>query len=107
MSTFDCTCSESCGTDGYCCFIITDLYSPIRGVVVAAARVTGREVGHAVTPTHRVVLLHVTAAVRDTHARQVTAAALRPVKGNRYFMTTLVYKRILKVLSKMIHSKNK
>lgn len=80
MSTFDCTCSESCGTDGYCCFIITDLYSPIRGVVVAAARVTWREVGHAVTPTHRVVLLHVTAAVRDTHARQVTAAALRPVE---------------------------
>lgn len=74
------TCSESCGTDGYCRFIITDLYSPVRGVVVAAARVTWREVGHAVTPTHRVVLLHVTAAVRDTHARQVTAAALRPVE---------------------------
>lgn len=28
-------------------------------------------------------------------------------KGNRYFMTALVYKRILLVLSKMIHSKNK
>lgn len=60
-------------------FITTDLYSPVRGVVVAAARVTGREVCHAVTPTHRVVLLHVTAAVRDTHSRQATAAALRPV----------------------------
>lgn len=64
---------------------ISDLYSPVRGVVVATARVTGREVGHAVTPTHWVVLLHVTAAVRDTHARQATAAALRPVVRKKKF----------------------
>lgn len=64
---FDCICLESCGIDGYCCFIIIDFYSFIRGVVVVVICVIGREVGYVVIFIYWVVLFYVIVVVWDIY----------------------------------------